>query len=335
MSVKDSLAYNYKLIILENYYEVPTEEALNRLKQAGIINDEGFIFEQEDKELVTIPFKTCNLLFVVKVFNEGMQIWVNLFNQKEPIASIGVDNDIFNLLIKYYNKIVNKPVFDLFCDNVDEFAVLLEKCKNTTKMYKYIRKKIKYGNKKTWAGNPGNIILSDEKYELIGKLLHLDKATTKILNKNKKNIQEHIYYGDTQPAKVLSIYPLIIASYSDEFDAVVLLEFPNEYVQIYNLKKNDRLITINRYNCVPTIGMASDIVPGPYCSYQYRDFTPIVALFVCQNEKHYNRKVKSIEDDEWERLDKMTDVYLEKKTYEVRNGFKYLITDRSSYYSYF
>ena len=77
-------------------------------------------------------------------------------------------------------------------------------------------------------------------------------------------VMNALFYGDTQPAIVVSVNPLLIAAYSDEMDAVVMLRFPMEFVEKYNLSVGSRLTTSNVY--FTGNQFASDIFVGKnYC----------------------------------------------------------------------
>ena len=58
-----------------------------------------------------------------------------------------------------------------------------------------------------------------------------------ILEAEMDSIAEHLIFGDSRAAVVISIYPkLIVAAYSDELDCVAMLLFPREpFITKYNL----------------------------------------------------------------------------------------------------
>ena len=61
-------------------------------------------------------------------------------------------------------------------------------------------------------------------------------------------LKMHLRYGDSRAAVVVSVAPLVVAAYSDEFDGVVLLQFPPELVQRFKLKVGSTLLTVNTYD---------------------------------------------------------------------------------------
>src|SRR5579884_1143605 len=61
------------------------------------------------------------------------------------------------------------------------------------------------------------------------------------------SFEQHLYYGDTRAAVVISTDPLLVAAYSDDLDCVVVLKFPAEFVDEYQLHVGSRLLTVNLY----------------------------------------------------------------------------------------
>lgn len=53
---------------------------------------------------------------------------------------------------------------------------------------------------------------------------------------------EHLARGDSRAAIVASIKPLVVSAYSDELDAVILVQFPDVLVSQYALEVGDQLI---------------------------------------------------------------------------------------------
>ena len=97
------------------------------------------------------------------------------------------------------------------------------------------------------AQNQANVKFSYKKYYSFR-----NKINTKFAGRFHSDMQidyvtRALCYGDTQPAVVVSTQPLLIAAYSDEMDAVVMLKFPAEFVEKYSLSVGDRLTTSNVY----------------------------------------------------------------------------------------
>ena len=128
-------------------------------------------------------------------------------------------------------------------------------------------------------------------------------------------------YGDTQPALVVSVSPLTIAAYSDEMDGVLMLRFPDEFVDKFNLYPGMRLTTSNVYfreNRFP-----ADIVTGEdYCN-QYTDFMPIVQLFLGKNDEKIQAKTELFGEDIWDRVKEKAAQYTLDHPDFSRDGFYY------------
>ena len=64
----------------------------------------------------------------------------------------------------------------------------------------------------------------------------------------RTELKEHLMYGDSRAAVVVSLSPLLVAAYTDELDCVAMLRFPDELVTEYKLVRYSRLLTTNTYN---------------------------------------------------------------------------------------
>jgi hypothetical protein len=84
-------------------------------------------------------------------------------------------------------------------------------------------------------------------------------------------LSEHISFGDSRAAVVVSEAPLIVAPYTDELDGAVLLSFPDWLRHDYQLRSRSRLLTINTYGRGK--GVSLDLIPGP-ASLAARGFSP-------------------------------------------------------------
>ena len=75
--------------------------------------------------------------------------------------------------------------------------------------------------------NPGRFKVSMKKIKSLFVELNLTKAEIKSVKKNLFNIKRTLKSGDMQLAKVISLEPLLIACFSDEFDSVLIYEYPS------------------------------------------------------------------------------------------------------------
>lgn len=180
-------------------------------------------------------------------------------------------------------------------------------------------------DKTTYASSPGGISLSKEKLKMLRpdlfgvKALVLGAIRTILIGFNEiREIQEHILYGDSQPAVVISKKPLIIAAYSEDIDCVVLLKFPDRYVELYSLEERSRLITINTY--MRGDEFQRDITPGVNCAYTWRGYSPIIGEFITDDIDVLKNKKEEIYEDLWQYVYELGIDYLNKRPNTFRDG---------------
>ncbi len=134
-------------------------------------------------------------------------------------------------------------------------------------------------------------------------------------------VSRALCFGDTQPAVVISTQPLLIAAYSDEMDAVIMLTFPDNFAEKYALAVGTRLTTSNVYftgaRCAP------DIFPGEKYTRQYADFVPIVQLFLGKKDEKIQEKIKLFNEDVWNTVTAKAADYVELHPNMCRDGFFY------------
>jgi len=76
-------------------------------------------------------------------------------------------------------------------------------------------------------------------------------------------LQEHLIFGEPNPAVVISVSPLVVAAYAAPLDCVVLLSFKQAFlVKDHGLKIGSRLLAICTYKR-GTGKIDSDLDPGP------------------------------------------------------------------------
>ena len=148
-----------------------------------------------------------------------------------------------------------------------------------------------YVDPNTVADNPGGVTLSRKKLNKIMNMLNLNLSDRLYFCKQKKRIQVYMEKGDVQPAVVCSVSPLLVAAYSDEMDAVVMLSFPQKLAEIYNLSVGTRLVTSNVYKHRVGFPKAPDIFIGEDYLGRYSNFTPIIQLFLSDDEEYIKSRV--------------------------------------------
>lgn len=180
-----------------------------------------------------------------------------------------------------------------------------------------------YVDPNSHAENAGNVELSEEKFRQVrDKILKISFFDRTQYNKNFERINDYMMNGDTQPAIVYSVNPLIISAYSDEMDGVVFLKFPKRLAKIYNLHEGMRLVTSNVYNNWD-YKIAKDIEIGDGYLNRYVDFTPIVQLFLTDSENYAMKRTELFDEEVWDRVNYLTKEYSHSGN-KARKGFYYL-----------
>lgn len=184
-----------------------------------------------------------------------------------------------------------------------------------------------YINKDTYAENKSNIRLSKEKYNEIKELFDFNKSEFSFYKKAKGKVKAYLKGGDLQPAIVCSLFPLLIAAYSDEMDAVVLLKFPSSFINKYKLEEGQRLVTSNVYWPKNILSVAEDIFIGENYSGYYRDVIPIVSLFLCdyKSEEKVRNLINIFDEALWKKVNNKAQEYVKQHPDLYRNGFFYFL----------
>lgn len=177
------------------------------------------------------------------------------------------------------------------------------------------------------AENQGNVSFSYKKFYAIRKLINKTFAEKFYYDMQMDMVANILKFGDTQPAVVVSTNPLLVAAYSDEMDAVVMLQFPAELAAQYNLATGSRLTTSNVY--YNTGKCADDIFPGAGFSCNYSDFTPVVQLFIGKKDEKIKEKVGLFDEALWEQVGCKADEYIMAHPGLRRDGFYYFKKKRS------
>ncbi len=172
--------------------------------------------------------------------------------------------------------------------------------------------------------NPGGFKLSAKKLKTARKISGNFFNRILILS-NISKIQRTLKRGDTQMAKVVSTSPLLIASYSDEFDTIIMLKFPEKYVEMYDLEVNDRLVSTNTYLSSPVYPLAKDIFRGPDTSLTFIDIYPMIPLFLSDNISRCIEATKYFPEEYWDYLDELISYHMTKRPNVFRDGMRSLI----------
>lgn len=179
------------------------------------------------------------------------------------------------------------------------------------------------------ADNPANVKLKYKKFYQVRKLVCKSVKEQMAFDARMQLLGNMLLSCDTQPAVVYSLDPFIVSAYSDEFDAVVFLRFPEELAKIYDLTVGDRLVTACNY-VNDGADPASDIFPGPSSSGAYSDMIPVVQLFFAGKKQvlfaggddEIRARPSIFPENVWSRVDELTKDYAQKGL--SRDGFFYM-----------
>jgi hypothetical protein len=183
----------------------------------------------------------------------------------------------------------------------------------------------------TEASHPGNVNLSHAKLKRFHPELYSTMKWLSFLIRNpamfgsagkgywRTHIEEHLMYGDSRAAVVVSTRPLLVAAYTDEIDCVALLQFEASLVEEYGLEIGSRLLTINTYSDFEG-SYEKDLTPGRDAYGQYGNFSPFIAEFLTDDFEILERRKEEIEEDEWLRAANLADEYISKANAKARDG---------------
>ena len=163
-----------------------------------------------------------------------------------------------------------------------------------------------------WASDSGRFSLDEAK--LRGMFPDFAWTTDQIAYLN-----EHLDRGDSRAAIVASVKPLVVSAYSDELDAVILVQFPDALVDKYSLGVGDPLIASWIY---PSLRQPpSDIVQGPNNLKRYNNGAPLVADFFSNSVDKIKQRKLGVSKDEWARVLALTPDAVKRADGKYRSGF--------------
>ena len=167
------------------------------------------------------------------------------------------------------------------------------------------------------ASNPGGVTLDPARLRRIAPELYGVGGLLPGRLLSKKVLQAHLWNGDSRAAVVLGRSPLLVAAYSDDFDAVVVLRFDQRLLDVH-VQEGDRLLTINTYRRGAAV--ARDIVQGPYSSHSWSNFHPVIADFVATDRGRVERRKATITEPEWARAWQLGQDHLARRPGVFRDG---------------
>jgi len=183
---------------------------------------------------------------------------------------------------------------------------------------------MKYFNKATFASDPGNFELSIKKTRfLIPEIFSISERIRYLFRKlGMKSLiealSEHLKYGDSQGAIVVSTEPLLIGTYNEDIDCVVMLQFSREVLERYQLQKRQQLICVNTFQAASEL--QQDLIPGKNYSGTWQAVHPVIADFMTDDTEKLIKRKNEIGDKGYEYIETLCEGYLKSKPEIFRNG---------------
>jgi hypothetical protein len=190
------------------------------------------------------------------------------------------------------------------------------------------------GSGNSFATRPGMVRLSQERLQRMHPYLYEVKARFPWQKSHKPStnheifkvhVAEHLRYGLAEPALVIQLGPLVIATYCHELDAVVHLGFyscgsspkgrkyptklAEELIERYNLRVGSRLLSVNTFYGLNEGPYACDIIPGPQARGVYGNISPYIAEFLTSDLAEVEERKKEIEGWEWQKCQQLAEQY--------------------------
>lgn len=173
------------------------------------------------------------------------------------------------------------------------------------------------GNTVKGATNPGEIVLSRRKLIALFPELRRPSYMRKVNRlyfKEKGGIllqfSRYLYFGDCNPAIVISENPLYVASYAQDMDCVVLTSFPLNFFQRYNLKVGSRLLCVNTYGVWKQT--QEDIIENQEVPHFWNAFRTLIGDFLSEDIELIKKKKQSISEHVWRRCEELAYEYPQK-----------------------
>jgi len=177
----------------------------------------------------------------------------------------------------------------------------------------------------TFATNPGKITISHKKLRLLHPDLYGLRAAIVRWGLRVNGhvpalvyLEEHMLYGDSRAAVVLSTDPLLVAAYTDEFDCVALLRFPAKIGETCSPRVGQWLLTVNTYKRQTT--RDADLVMGPKMMDRWSGFHPIIADFISDDEARIASRIEEIGNEEFQRALALGKAYVTQFPGRARDG---------------
>lgn len=159
------------------------------------------------------------------------------------------------------------------------------------------------------ATTPGELLLSKRKTRKFRVSINTIQRIT-LKNSNLRlydKIEEWLYFGDCNPAIVVSTKPVVVAAYSYDIDCVAFLLYSSYYSRKYKLEVGMRMLSVNTYGDWKI--QQSDIVRGERASGPWNAYRPLIGDFLSDDLEIIKRKKESINEEYWERCRELAEEY--------------------------
>ena len=121
----------------------------------------------------------------------------------------------------------------------------------------------------------------------------------------RRALAEHMLLGDTQPARVVELSPeLLVAAYSTDLDATILLAFPKWVGSELALSVGQRLACAGQFDLPrKETRLARDVLKGPHATESFHNVRPLVLQVFADDAKGAARRVRWLDELAWSRLE--------------------------------
>ena len=126
--------------------------------------------------------------------------------------------------------------------------------------------------------------------------------------------------GDLSTGVVMSTNPLLVACYSEDFDAVALYCYPTELGTKLGWSVGTRLLTVNWYNGYGLTKKNKDLDYGSRYNKKYKTVGPLIAELYTDNIERINRKKSEIPEEMWQYTEELGKQYMKNHPGVARNG---------------
>lgn len=177
--------------------------------------------------------------------------------------------------------------------------------------------KYKYGKY-----NPGKFKMDKKLVKQLRPEVYTFKQGITDLGDVASMLKYSMKYGDTQPAVVVSVEPLLVACFAADMDAVALLCLPTEYGMLRNYQVGTRLLTLNSYDLDRSNKnrRSEDIFEGEHTSGRFRMYGPLIADLYTKNIKRLNAIKEQIPEEVWTYVTELGEQYMKCNPGMARNG---------------